>query len=124
MCHRIAIDKENKLAQVIAGGKVDVLELKEIFTQTVVAADWRSGFNMLCDYSRIEDFDVSTGDIDDLAEWLDSMDELIGSGRCAVVAGKDSVFGMNRMWQMVSSGRSQQISIFRQMTDAVSWLND
>jgi hypothetical protein len=122
MCHKITVDKERKLAQVIAGGKVDALELKEIFVETVGHADWQAGFNMLCDYRNIDSFDVSPGDIDAITEWLTSIDELIGDGRCAVVASKDSVFGMSRMWELISSERPQEIYIFREMGDAVFWL--
>jgi len=49
---------------------------------------------------------------------------LIGAGRCAVVACKDSVYGMSRMWEIISSERSQQICVFRQMNDAVTWLDN
>jgi hypothetical protein len=122
MCHRIKIDKERKLARITARGKVNVFELKDIFLETVEHEDWQAGFNMLCDYSGIEDFDVTTKDIDEITEWQVSIDEMIGNGRCAVVACKDSVYGMNRMWEIISSERSQQICVFRQINDAVTWL--
>jgi len=124
MCHNIKIDKENKLAQITARGKVNILELKEIFLEIVGHDDWQAGFNMLCDYSNIEDFDVTTRDIDNITEWQSSIDALIGDGRCAVVACKDSVYGMSRMWEIISSERSQQICVFRQMNDAVTWLGN
>jgi hypothetical protein len=79
---------------------------------------------MLCDCSNIENFDVSTKDIDDITEWQVSIDELIGDGRCAVIASKDSVYGMSRMWEILSSERSQQICVFRQMNDAITWLGN
>ena len=124
MCHRIKIDKDIKLAQIRARGRVNVLELKDIFLETVEHEDWQAGFNMLCDYSNIENFDVSTKDIDDITEWQVSIDELIGDGRCAVIASKDSVYGMSRMWEILSSERSQQICVFRQMNDAITWLGN
>lgn len=122
MCHRINIDKDKKLAIITASGRVNVLELKEIFTEIIGHEDWQAGFNMLCDYSRIEDFDVTSQDIDEITEWQNSIDSLIGNGRCAVVAAKDSVFGMSRMWEILSSERAQQICVFRRMADAHSWL--
>jgi len=122
MCHSITIDKDRKLAQINARGRVNVLELKEIFMNTVGHEDWQSGFNMLCDYSEIEDFDVSSQDVNDITEWQISIDALIGNGRCAVVASKDSVYGMSRMWEILSSERSQQICVFRKIDDAFSWL--
>ncbi len=124
MCHSIKIDKENKLAQITARGKVNVLELKEIFLEIVEHEDWQAGFNMLCDYSNIDDFNVTTRDINDITEWQSSIDALIGDGRCAVVACSDSVYGMSRMWEIISSERSQHICVFRQMDDAVTWLGD
>lgn len=122
MCHIIKIDKNNRLAQITARGRVNVLELREIFLQTVGHEEWQAGFNMLCDYSEIENFDVTSQDIDEITQWQTSMDALIGNGRCAVVASKDSVYGMSRMWEILSSERSQQICIFRQFKDAVAWL--
>ena len=124
MCHNIKIDKEKKLARITARGSLNAFDLKDIFLETVEHEDWQSGFNMLCDYSDLEDFDVTTKDIDEITDWQVSIDELIGNGRCAVVASKDSVYGMNRMWEIISSERSQQISVFRQMNDAVTWLSD
>jgi hypothetical protein len=124
MCHRIKIDKDIKLAQIRARGRVNVLELKDIFLETVEHEDWQAGFNMLCDYSNIENFDVSTKDIDDITEWQVSIDKLISDGRCAVIASKDSVYGMSRMWEISSSERSQQICVFRQMNDAINWLGN
>jgi hypothetical protein len=77
---------------------------------------------MLCDYSSIDDFDVTIKDINDITAWQASIDALIGDGRYAVVACKDSVYGMSRMWEIIFSERSQQIFVFRQMNDAVAWL--
>ena len=124
MCHSIKIDKGRQLVEITASGSVNVLELKEIFLEFVEHRDWQAGFNMLCDYRDIEDFPVTTRDIDDINEWQASIDALIGDGRCAVVACKDLVFGMSRMWELISSERSQQIRVFRQMKDAVIWLGE
>ena len=124
MCYRILIKRERKLAQISAFGRVDILELREIFFETVRHEDWQAGFNMLCDYRKIEEFAVTSKDIDDMTEWQQaSIDSLIGSGRCAVVASRDFVFGMNRMWELLSADRSQQIKVFRKLREAVSWLN-
>ena len=122
MCHFITIDKEQKLARVYASGKVNVRELRDIFSELIKHRDWQPGFDMLCDYREIEDFDVSTRDIDEISEWQTSIDKMIGNGKCAVVASRDSVFGMSRMWEMISAERSQHICIFRELDTAESWL--
>ena len=122
MCYRLRIRKDRELAQISAYGRVNILELKEIFFETVRHEDWRAGFNMLCDYRKIEKFDVTSKEIDEMTEWQASIDTLIGSGRCAVVATRDFVFGMNRMWEFLSADRAQQIKVFRNVKEAVSWL--
>jgi hypothetical protein len=122
MCHSIKIDKYGRLAQITARGSVNVLELKEIFLETVEHRDWQAGFKMLCDYRGIVDFAVTTRDIDNINEWQASIDAVIGDGKCAVVASRDSVFGMSRMWEMISTERSQRICVFRELEDAESWL--
>ena len=124
MCHSIKIDKYGRMAQITARGSVNVLELKEIFLEIVGHRDWQAGFNMLCDYRGIVDFAVTTRDIDNINEWQASIDAVIGDGKCAVVACKDLVYGMSRMWELISSERSQQIRVFRQMKDAVIWLGE
>lgn len=123
MCHNIKIDKDRKLAHITASGRVNILELKDIFLETLEHEQWKAGFNMLCDYSNIENFDVSSKDIDAITSWQSSIDDLIGGGKCAVVASKDSVYGMSRMWEIISSERSQQIGVFRKMNEALAWLD-
>jgi hypothetical protein len=61
---------------------------------------------MLCDSRKIDKFAVSSQDIDDITEWQSSIDNLIGKGKCAVVAARDYVFGMSRMWEMLSADKS------------------
>ena len=123
MCHSIRIDRERKLAEITASGTVDFSELKEIFMEIVGHEDWQAGFNMLCDYRKIDNLEVTSQDIDTITEWQTAMDSLIGNGKCAVVASKDSVYGMSRMWEILSSDRSQRICVFRRLNDAVLWLN-
>lgn len=122
MCYSIKIIKDKKMARISAYGKVNIIELREIFFETVRHTDWQAGFNMLCDYRKIEKFAVTPRDIDDLTEWQRSIDTLIGNGRCAVVATRDFVFGMSRMWELLSTDRSQQIKVFRHIKDAICWL--
>lgn len=122
MCYLINIDGAQKLARIIARGKVNVLELKDIYSELIKHQDWQAGFDILCDYRSIEDFDVSSRDIDEITDWQTSIDGMIGNGQCAVVASRDSIFGMSRMWEMISAERSQHICVFREMDDAMSWL--
>jgi len=122
MCHSIKIDKDRKMAQVKAWGKVNSHELKNIFIEAVKDKDWDAGFSMLCDYNEILDFDVTPDDIYKIIEWQESIDAMIGDGRCAVIASRDLVYGMNRLWQTLSSGRSQKVFVFRQINDALTWL--
>lgn len=122
MCYRIKVKKDRKLAQIFAYGRVDFLELKEIFFETVRHEDWQAGYNMLCDYRKIEKFAVTSQDINHITEWQTSIDTLIGNGRCAVVASRDLIFGMNRMWEILSADRSQQIRVFRKIREALDWL--
>jgi len=123
MCHSIKIDKDRRMAQVKAWGKVTSHEFKNIFIETVKHKDWDAGFSMLCDYDEILNFDVTTHDIYKIIEWQESIDAMIGDGRCAVIASWDLVYGMSRVWQTLSSGRSQKICVFRRMNDALTWLS-
>ena len=68
MFHSIKIDKDTKLAQIRANDRVNVFGLKDIFLETLGCEDWQAGFNMLGDYSNIENFCVSTKDIGGIVE--------------------------------------------------------
>jgi hypothetical protein len=122
MCHSINLDKNRRLVQVTAWGMVNRDELIEIFIEAVKHQDWNAGFNMLCDFNKILNFDVTSDDIYKIIEWQESVDAMIGDGKCAFIAGSDLVYGMSRMWQTLSSGRSQKVGVFRQMNDAIIWL--
>ena len=61
---------------------------------------------MLCDFRKIDKFAVSSQDNDAITERQSSIDNLIGKGKCAVVAARDYVFGMSRMWEMLSADKS------------------
>ena len=122
MNHIITIDTEQRLARIIPRGKVNVLELRDIYSELIKHSEWRAGFDILCDYRAIDDFDISIRDIDEIVEWQTSIDNMIGNGKCAVVASGDSIFGMSRMWEMISAKCSQDICIFSDLDDAVLWL--
>ena len=122
MCHSIEIDRNKKMAHITASERVDLPELQEIFTEIIEHEYWQAGFNMLCDYREIEEFDVSTRDIDTITQWQMSIDDRIGDGRCAVVTDQDEIYGMSRMWEILSSDLSHQMGVFRKIDDAISWL--
>lgn len=122
MCHSIEIDTDKKLIHITASKNVDAFELKEILAEIINHEEWQPGFNILCDYREIEKFNVNFKDIVDLTDWQISVDARLGNGRCAIVASRDLVYGMSRMWEILSAERSLKIGVFRNMDDAVSWL--
>ena len=65
------------MAQIKAWGRVDNLELKSIFIETVQQTDWSAGCSMLCDYNEILNFDVTANDIYKIVEWQESIDSMI-----------------------------------------------
>lgn len=124
MCYRIKVKKNLNKVHISAYGRIKVSQLKEIFYETVRHEDWQPGFNILCDCRKIEYLSVKSQDIEEIIEWHKSINTLIGTGRCAVVAAEDLADRINRLPQIQSQsvGSSQQLRTFSNMDEAESWL--
>ena len=123
MCYRIKVKKDMKKAHICAYGRINILQLREIFYETFRHQDWKPGFDILCDYRKIESLSITSKDIVDILEWYKTVDNLIGSGRSAVVASKGFTNVMNSIRQLPPVEGFQRIRIFYSMTEALSWLN-
>ena len=80
----------------------------------------------LIDYSNITQFEVSTPEVEIIASQDQKASEYIPDGIVAVVAKKDLVFGINRMWEVVveNTGLQWETMVFRDREDAEAWIRE
>ena len=80
----------------------------------------------LIDYSKITQFEVSTPEVEIIASQDKKASEYIPDGVVAVVAKKDLVFGINRMWEIIveNTGLQWEIMVFRDREYAEAWIKE
>jgi hypothetical protein len=98
----------------------DVLESKYLtFSSPEMVRQYRYG---LIDYARVDDLDMSGKELEAVAA-LDKKAALITPGACvAIVAVRDSVFGLARMWDAYMHGAGWDTHVFRAREQAEDWI--
>ncbi len=76
------------------------------------------------DFRLVEKVDISSMDIRRISERDIRTSKINPQLITAVVAGKDVVFGLSRMWQAYSDNPSTITSVFRSMDEAEQWVKE
>ena len=76
----------------------------------------------IIDYSSVDKFDVSTSDIETIAELSIEASKIASDRLIAVVAKDDLSFGYSRMWQFLSNEIVWERMVFRLRNEAEEWL--
>ena len=100
-------------AEVLAG----TLEVQE-------AARHRPITHSLCDLTAVTTFRASAHEIREIAAAGKVTAELAPGGFVAVVAPRDHVFGLARMWETHVDGATWSTRVFRDLNGALAWLDD
>jgi len=118
--YRIIPDK--KIAYIKASGKVNADEIMIEGARMFAETDWENGFNILCDYREITEFDLSNEDIKKIANQDKVHEPIFDKSKCAVVATSKLIFGLSRMWEIFSEDTSLTTMVFRDIREAIDWL--
>jgi len=73
-------------------------------------------------FDQVTKVDVSADDVRRLIEVDRSLVELIPRTAIAIVAPKDELFGLSRMWEMMVGVPGWETRVFRSRADAEAWL--
>jgi hypothetical protein len=97
------------------------------FSATAVALlalpEWKPNMNILIDYSDLNLSNVTTRDVDILAQSLAPHREQMGGGFCAIVNTKPLDFGLGRIWQVYMEEYTDlRVAVFYDIDEAKSWL--
>lgn len=63
-----------------------------------------------------------SGQLLEVAQAVDRLKARVKWGACAIVASRDALFGMSRMFEAFAEGSFVRIAVFRGREDAIRWL--
>jgi hypothetical protein len=113
------IDKQNQLVVIQAEGVLTRNNFEEVRRQLMSDPDFDPQFSLLADCSAVTHVDLTAGEVRALAD----MSPFDLTARRAIVAKKDVVYGLARMFEIVRSLRGDQhIHVFRNCNEALAWL--
>jgi hypothetical protein len=116
------IDQARGLVLSTAGGILtdgDILSLK---ARLLADPRWSPGMRELADVRAIERLEVTTDGVRRMAGHDAAFAPAIGSYRLALVVPRDEVFGMARMYQMLTEPAVPYVGVFRDLAEAAAWL--
>ncbi|MBM2838107.1 MAG: hypothetical protein HW415_732 [Deltaproteobacteria bacterium] len=97
-------------------------ELLEHKQKIVRDPDFRPGMRELSDVRNVEQIDITSEGVQRfVAQDADDV-LLLRNHRIAIVAQEDVVFGMARMYAMMTEKYLGDVMVFRDMEDAIAWL--
>lgn len=111
-----------KIAYVRGTEKVTADEIMTEGARMFAETEWVNGFNILCNYSEITDFNLKTEEINKIVTQDKYNERLFDRSKCAIVAGNNLVFGLSRMWEILSSNNMIETNVFRNIEDSFRWL--
>lgn len=118
---RVEFDPTDNLVTLDLHGRIDLADATRILDEIMARPDIRSP-NGLIDTDGLTGLDLVAQDIRQIAEFAERADAVWAGGRWAVVAPRDLVYGMARMYQLIRSGAPYEIEVFRTREEAHRWL--
>jgi len=120
---RFKLDEASRVRIAIFEGVVGDTELIAAYKKLMSEDDYDPTLNHLADLRAVEDFAVSTAGLRQLVESFTNLNSLGLRTKLAIVAARDDVFGMARMYQTLRSDAPQMLRVFRDITEAKNWLD-
>jgi len=127
------IDDENGLVLSVGRGVVTTRELFDYLAAQVRDPAVPLPLRDLHDLSRVERFEAGGEDFRQIVAGLERDPQRIQDARLAIIAPRDYVYGMYRMFELLSAhapsveklraeGRAPHVRVFRQHDEARDWL--
>jgi hypothetical protein len=103
-------------------GEVTTEEFMDAFGILFSKADDAAYRFQIVDGSGVTKTNLSTEELRDLANLNKEAAGRVGANVVAIVADKDVIFGLSRMWQTFVTGTGVVSSVFRDFASAEAWL--
>lgn len=112
------VDAEQKMIFSTATGAVTDADLRAHQKSLLADPGFDPGFSQIWDFQGVEEVQVSNGTLKELA----ASRSFSAESRRAVVAPRDLVFGMARMFEMLHQQAPEAFRVFRTSEEARAWL--
>jgi hypothetical protein len=119
---RFEVDPASRTRVAWFEGVVDDAELLGSYGALVQEPDYDSTLDDLVDMTGVDRLDVSSESVRQLVRMFTPLDPEGLVTRLAIVAPRDHVFGMARMYEILRSDAPEEICVFRDRAAAERWL--
>jgi hypothetical protein len=119
---RFEVDSSKQLRLAIFSGVITESILFQAYEQLLSAPDYEPTLDDLVDMRGVERLGISSQAVRHLVG-LFAQPESQAANKLAIVASAAHIFGMARMYEILSSNTSEQIQVFRDLREAEHWLN-
>jgi len=116
------IDAARKLIHTTCSRPLTFTEVIEHFRTLKEDPACTGHLDVLLDVSEADALPVSS-QLGPVSAELDAVRAKVQFGRCAIIATRDAMFGMMRMFEVVAEPYFRAIRVFRRAADAQSWLD-
>ena len=115
------IDEQRNLVRLSFVGRIVMEDVVSHMHRLLSDGRFRKGLNTLFDLTGAE-LDVQSSEVWELSRFVESIQDVRGACRWAVIASDDTHFGMARMFQMIAGEMMIKTEVFRNESDAMEWL--
>ena len=116
-----ALDREKELVVTVCSGRLVLHEVLEHFEELRADPRLPESLDVLLDLSAVTSLPHSD-QLREVASAVDRLRSIVRWGRCAVVATRDALFGMSRVFEALTEQHFKQVMVFRERGDAETWL--
>lgn len=122
MSYKFHIDPRAGVVFFIAGADFTPDEFIRCISEVVSHRDFVTGFSHLVDLRAIAGHFATGNDIRRRASIDKSLIAQLGEAKFAIVSSRDHVFGLSRMYEMLTDETGISARSFREMSKAREWL--
>ncbi len=123
MSHEFSFDPQLPYVLIKASGAITPASFQAQFRELIEHPQWRSGTNILSDYSDAEVQEVTSEDVRNMAVGYAALAPKLGPGRSAIFASESLKYGLARMWVSWTEMKvEREVQVFTSMDKAIEWL--
>jgi hypothetical protein len=119
------IDKDKGLRNHKVTGKINLTDLVTALKELYESPQFDSDMDVLWDLRNADLTSFTFQEIEQLKDYVTRHWGTKGKSRAAMLVSRDLDYGLSRMYEMLSSGKSDsQIQAFHDLGDAMQWLDN
>lgn len=119
---QVRVDETRGLVELVFAGELTDAEFKETANRYLLEPFAALPLGLF-DLSDVTVMDVSAESVRDVARRVAlHVDPRLEEGKLAIVAPRDLLFGMARMYEMLRNDSPVEVRVFREREEAESWL--